>query len=283
MEHLITIAITAASGHLGRLALAEAVRVESDVVAIVRDPARLGAPPAGVEVRTAAYDDRAAMAAALAGVDGLLLISGSEVGRRVEQHRNAIDAAVAAGVARLVYTSAPRDIAIAPEHQATEAYLAASGPSWTVVRNNWYHENYLAEVPQVQETGVVVANAADGRVASASRADYAAGAIAVLTGEWRDGTVYEFGGDVAWDYHELAAAYAELLGRPVRYEAVDAATLVESLASSGVPRGAAEFAAAVGADIAAGRLGEVTGDLSRVLGRPTTPLIDTLRAGLAAG
>lgn len=278
----MTIAITAAGGHLGRLALAEAVRVESDVIAIVRDPARLGAPPVGVEVRTATYDDRAAMTAALAGVDELLFISGNEVGRRVEQHRNVIDAAVAAGVSRLVYTSAPRDTVIAPEHQATEEYLAASGLSWTVVRDNWYHENYLAEIPQVRETGVLLANAGDGRVASGSRADYAAGAIAVLTGEWRDRARYEFGGDIAWDYHELAATLAELLGRPVRYEAVNAATLVDTLTAAGLPRGAAEFAAAVGEDIAAGRLGEVTGDLGRVLGRPTTPLVDTLRAGLGA-
>lgn len=277
------IAITAASGHLGRLALAEATRIRpGEVVAIVRDPSRLGTPPDGVEVRAADYGDRVGMAAALAGVDALLMISSSEVGNRIEHHRNVIDAAGDAGVGKLVYTSAPRattsSLALAPDHKATEEYLAASGLSWSVARNNWYNENYLPGLAQAAQTGVLLSAAGDGTVASASRADYAAGAVALLTGPWQDGVVYEFGGDTAWGFRQLADWYSEALGRPIAYQGVDGPTLVATLVGAGVPEAGAQFAASVDASIADGALAEVTGELGRLLGRPTTPILETLRA-----
>lgn len=277
------IAITAASGHFGRLALAEAARLRpGEVVAVVRNPTRLGAAPEGVIVRVADYDDADAMRAALAGVDAVLLVSATELGRRVEQHRTMIDAARDAGVERVVYTSGPRPetsrLAVAPDHLATEEYLAASGLSWNVARNNWYHENYVPGLGRAAETGVLVSAAGGGRVASASRADLAAGAVALLLGPWRDAAVHELGGDVAWDFRQLAGWYAEVLGRPVAFEAVDGGTLVASLTAAGVPAAAAEFVAAMDAAIAEGALAEVTGALGRLLGRPTTPLLDVLRA-----
>lgn len=157
----MTIAITAASGHLGRLALAEAVRVRpGEVVAVVRDPAKVKSPPAGVEVRVADYGDRTALAAALAGVEAVLMISSSEVGNRVKHHHTVIDAARDAGVARQVYTSAPRatasPLALVADHGATEEYLAASGLSWTVARHNWYHENYLPDLALAARTGAML-------------------------------------------------------------------------------------------------------------------------------
>lgn len=280
------IAVTAASGHLGRLALAEAARVRpGEVVAVVRDPTRLESVPDGVEVRTADYGDRAAMAAALAGVEGVLMISSNEVGNRIEHHRSVIDAARDAGVAKLAYTSAPRattsPLMLVADHKATEEYLAESGLSWTVARHNWYHENYVPNLAVVARTGVLLSAAGDGLVASASRADFAAGDIALLTGPWRDGSVYEFGGDVAWSFRQLATWYAEALDRPVEYWPVDAATLVSELVASGVPEGGAQFAAAVDAGIAQGALAEVTGELGRLLGRPTTPMPDALRDAAA--
>lgn len=282
------LAITAASGHFGRLALADAARVRpGEVIAVVRDPAKVGTPPDGVaDVRTADYSDKAAMTAALKGVEAVLLVSGSEIGQRVKQHSTVIDAAGDAGVERLVYTSAPRatttSLMVAPEHKATEEYLATSGLSWTVARNNWYHENYLPGLGQAARTGVLASAAGDGRVASASRADLAAGAVALLTGPWQDGAVYELGGDEAWDFRELAGWYADVLGRPIEYRAVDAETLVAQLVAAGVPEGGARFAAAMDANVAEGVLAEVTGDLGRLLGRPTTPLLDVLRAGAAS-
>lgn len=278
------LAITAASGHFGRLALAEAVRVRpGEVVAIVRDPSRLGPPPDGVEARTADYGDRTAMAAALAGVDALLMVSSSEVGNRVEHHRNVIDAARDAAVGKVVYTSAPRattsSLVLAPDHKATEEYLAASGLSWSAARNNWYNENYLPGLAQAAQSGVLLSAAVEGRVASASRADLAVGAIALLTGPWQDGAVYELGGDTAWDFRQLAGWYSEALGRPIAYQAVDGPTLVATLTAAGVPEAGAQFAAAVDANIAEGALAEVTGELGRLLGRPTTPILETLRAG----
>jgi NADPH:quinone reductase-like Zn-dependent oxidoreductase len=205
------------------------------------------------------------------------LISSSEVGRRLEQHKNVIDAAQAAGVRHVVYTSAPKatttSLILAPEHKATEEYLVASGLAYTVVRNNWYTENYLQQLPVVQQTGVLVAAAGQGRIASATRADYAAGAAAVLVGTGHAGRVYELGGDYAWSYDELAAAMSEVVGRPVVYQAVDGAAYIEILKGAGLDAGTAGFVAALDANIAAGVLAETTGDLARLIGRPTTGLV----------
>lgn len=284
----MTIAVTGATGHLGALVLDHllATTAPADVVAVVRDPAK-AQPLAdrGVTVRTAAYTDPAALRAAFAGVDTLLFISSSEVGQRVEQHRNVIDAAVAAGVGRVVHTSAPRattsTLVLAPDHKFTEEYLTASGLPWTILRNNWYTENYLGQIEIARTTGTLVAAAGAGRVASASRADFAAAAVAVLTQDGHAGRVYELGGDHAWDHDELAAALAEIVGAPVRYRAVDGPTLIGILQQSGMDEGTAGFVARLDGDIAAGALGEVTGELSTLIGRPTTPLLEGLRA--AAG
>ena len=281
----MNLAITAATGQFGRLAVEAAVSAGHDVVAVVRDPGRF-VPRDGVTVRQADYDEAAAMTAALTGVDGVLLVSGSEPGMRVAQHRNVIDAATSAVVVRLVYTSAPRAstsaLNLAPDHKATEEYLAASGIGWAVARNNWYHENYVPGLARAAASGVLVAAAGAGRVASASRADLAAGAVALLTDAWTAGAIHEFGGDVAWDFTDLAAMYAEASGRPVTYRPVTPSELVDTLVAAGVPRGGAEFAAAMDASIEDGLLGDATGELGAILGRPTTPLLDTLRAAAVA-
>lgn len=284
----MTIAVTGATGQLGALVVHDLVRTvdPASVVAVVRDPAKAAGPAAqGVRVRSATYADAAALAAAFAGVDDLLFISSSEVGQRIDQHRAVVDAAVAAGVGRIVYTSAPRattsHLVLAPEHKFTEEYLAAAGLPTTILRNTWYTENYLGQIEIARTTGTLVAAAGAGRVASASRADFAAAAVAVLTQDGHAGRVYELGGDHAWDHDELAAALAEIVGAPVRYRAVDGPTLIGILQQSGMDEGTAGFVARLDGDIAAGALGEVTGELSALIGRPTTPLLEGLRA--AAG
>jgi NAD(P)H dehydrogenase (quinone) len=254
----------------------------SDIVAIVRDPAKAkDLTDAGVEVRVADYDDRASLDKAVVGLDKLLLISSNEVGRRIPQHQNVIDAAKAAGVKHLLYTSAPKAttsaLILAPEHKATEEYLAASGMPYTVLRNNWYSENYAQTVKNAQQSGELVSAAGAGRVASAPRADYAAGAVAALVGEGHEGKVYELSGDRAWDFDELAAAIAELSGTSCSYKAVSPEELTAGMKAAGLDEGTAGFVAALDSNISEGMLGEATGDLTALIGRPTTPIKETVK------
>lgn len=280
----MTVAVTGATGKLGALVVRELLQTTDpgSIVAVVRDPARAADLAAqGVAVRQATYTDPQALRAAFAGVDVLLFVSSSEAGQRVEQHRTVIDAAVAAGVGRVVYTSAPRattsTLVLAPEHKFTEEYLTATGLPFTILRNNWYTENYLGQIETARQTGTLVAAAGNGRVASASRADFAAAAAVVLTGDGHEGQIYELGGDHAWDFTELAAALSEIVGAPVTYRSVDGPTLVGILQQVGLDTGTAGFVAQLDDDIAHGALAEVTGELAKLIGRPTTPLLDGLR------
>jgi NAD(P)H dehydrogenase (quinone) len=198
----------------------------------------------------------------------------------VVQHGNVLAAAETAGVTFLVYTSATKAttsaLVLAPEHKATEELLGGSHLAHAIVRNNWYTENYAVQLETARQTGTVVAAVGEGRVASASRADYAAGAVAALLGEGHAGRVYELSGDVAWDYEELAGTIGRVLGRPVSYRSVDADTLVAELTAAGVDQASAGFVAALDANIADGLLAQTSGDLAALIGRPTTPLYDGL-------
>lgn len=282
---MTTIALTGATGQLGRLvvdALLETVPASS-LVAIVRDAGKAADLSAlGVDVRVAPYESVADLTQALDGVDRLLLISASEPGQRVAQHGNVIAAAVQNGVTRLVYTSVTRadttDLVLAPEHKATEAALVASGLTYTILRNNWYTENYLGSVQAAAATGQLIGSAGKGRVASASRIDFADAAAATLTTDGHDNTIYELGGDTAWTMPDLATAIAEVTGSPVSYVDVSHDEHVDALVAAGLPAGTAGFIAAVDGNIASGALAGPTGELSRLIGRPTTPLVDGLRA-----
>ncbi|MCL3817887.1 SDR family oxidoreductase [Aeromicrobium wangtongii] len=280
----MTIAVTAATGHLGSLvvdALLDRVPA-SEIVAVVRD-ANKARPIAakGVEVRIASYDDREALDAALAGADKVLLISGNEIGHRPRQHANVIDAAIAQGVSLLAYTSAPSadtsTLPVAPEHLETEKYLASSGIEHVLLRNGWYHENYLPSVESAAQTGTLLTSAGDGKISSAARADLAEAAAVVLTTDAPLKAVYELGGDVAWTQDELAAAISEVIGKPVSVSQVTPARQVAILKDAGVPEQWADFAAASDVSISKGELEVTTGDLHDLLGRPTIPLVDGLR------
>jgi NAD(P)H dehydrogenase (quinone) len=283
----MTTVVTGATGHLGRLVvealLARGV-APGDLVATGRRTQVLDDLAArGVRVARADYDDPASLDAAFAGADRLFFASGSEVGHRIPQHRNVVDAAVRAGVRHVAYTSAPRvdvsPLPVAPDHKATEEMLAASGLPTTLLRNDWYSENYLGDLAQVRETGVLVTATAGGRVASAPRKDYAEAAAVVLTTEGHEGAVYELAGDVAWDYDELAGVLADLTGRPVQVRAVTPDERRAQLVAAGTPPEAAAFVAALDEAIAGGWLAGTDGTLARLLGHPTTPLRDTLAAG----
>ncbi|AUZ88394.1 NAD(P)-dependent oxidoreductase [Arthrobacter agilis] len=275
----MTIVITGATGHLGRRVVEQLLArgVEpSTVVAGGRNEAAL-AELATHGVRTARVDyaDPSTLDAAFAGAEKILLISGNEVGRRSVQHKAVIDAARKVD-AELVYTSAPKastsDLVLAPEHKATEGLLEGSGLTYTVLRNNWYTENYDDTIRQAASTGTILTSAGSGRIASATRGDYAEAAAVVLLSDQYTGEILELGGDEPWNADELAATVSELAGTPVTVNNVSTDEHVAALTGLGVDEGSAGFAAALDANIAAGLLAESDGTLSRIIGRPTTPL-----------
>ena len=280
----MTILVTGASGHLGRLAIQSLLaRGATDVVAGARTPSKVA--DLGVPVVELDYDRPETVSAALDGVDSVLLVSASEPGKRVPQHQAVIDAAKAAGVTHLVYTSAPRattsELILAPEHKATEQLIAASGIPATILRNNWYTENYVGSAQQAKESGVLLTSAGDGRVASASRADYAdAAAVVLLDPAAHIGRTYELSGDIAWTFADLAATIAEVVGRDVELASVDSEAHAAALKGVGLDDGTVGFVVALDANIAAGDLDKTSDDLSRLIGRPTTPLAEGLRAAL---
>jgi len=285
---LMTILVTGATGQLGRLVvdnlLARGVE-PSAIRAGARDIAKAAdLADRGVQVVALDYDAPETVAAAVDGVDALLLISSSEVGKRAAQHQAVIGAARAAGVKKLVYTSASKattsDLVLAPEHKATEEAIVASGVPAVILRNNWYTENYVADVARAKETGVIAASVGEGRVASASRIDYAEAAAVALTEDGHIGQVYELGGDVAWSFDELAAAAADLTGRKVRYTPLTTTEHAAALQAAGLDAGTVGFVTALDANIRDGALAETDGTLSRLIGRPTTPLDEGLRAAL---
>lgn len=276
----MTMLVTGATGQLGRLVIDELIARQvpaTEIIAAGRNVDAL-AEYADRGLRTAEidYSDPAGLAAAVAGVDTVLLISGSEVGQRIAQHGNVIQAAAAAGVSHLVYTSAPKAddtvLILAPEHAATEALLRDSGVPFTILRNNWYTENYLDKARQGAATGEIVGNAGRGRVASATRQDYAEATAAVLTGNGHEGQVYELSGDVAWTFDDFAAAVGELAGRTVTYRPVTPEEHTQILLGAGLDEGTAGFVVALDSNIEEGSLSGTSGELQRLIGRPTTPL-----------
>jgi NAD(P)H dehydrogenase (quinone) len=283
----MTIAITGATGQLGRLVVSSLrTRVAAaGVVALVRSPEK--AKDLGVEAREFDYDRAETLEPALAGVDTLLLISGPVVGVRVAQHRHVIEAAKKAGVTRVVYTSAlhadisPLDIA--PDHLATEAALKASGVPFTILRNSWYTENYTGSIPGALAGGALLGSARDGRISSATRADFAEGAAAALTGEGHEGKTYELAGDESWTLSDLAAEISRQTGRSIPYRDLPAAEYAAALASFGLPEGLAQ--AIAGWDVAAsqGALFDDSRELSRLIGRPTPSLSAAVADALQAG
>jgi NAD(P)H dehydrogenase (quinone) len=283
----MSVVITGATGHLGRLVVADLLShgLPADrITATGRDADRLAALAAtGVRTARADLDDPEALKAAFQGADTLLLISGSEVGRRVPQHTNAVEAAKEAGIGHIVYTSAPRaddtTLVLAPEHKATEEVLAASGVPATILRNGWYNENYGQQLDRARESGVVIGSAGGGRVASASRQDYAEAASAVLRAPGAHaGAVYELSGDTAWTHSELARDLGAVLGREVVYRDLTPEEHLAALTAAGLDEGTAGFVVALDANIRDGELAAAGGELSRLIGRPTTPLAETLRA-----
>ncbi|WP_067474842.1 SDR family oxidoreductase [Nocardia amamiensis] len=282
----MTVAVTGASGQLGRLVVEALLREGSaQVVAIVRDPRKAADLAArGVDVREADYGDAAALDRAFDGVDRVLLISGNEFGARVAQHANVIRAAERAGVELLAYTSIPgatdNPMILAQEHAGTEAVLAESTVPHVLLRNGWYWENYLGGLAHAVASGVLHGAAGDGRVAGAARADYAEAAARVLTTDGHAGRVYELGGGASLTYDELAQAISDAAGKPVRYVNLPERDYGAALVQAGLPEEYAKALSDADTGVARGLLDVRTGDLEKLLGRPATPAVDVFRAAL---
>jgi len=282
------IVVTGATGQLGRLVIQALLRTvaPAQIVAAVRQPARAADLAAlGVQVRQADYTQPASLDAAFQGAAKLLLVSSSEIGQRLAQHRNVIDAAKRAGVSLLAYTSllhADRSpLGLAAEHVATEALIKASGLPAVLLRNGWYTENYLASVQPALQHGAFIGSAGEGRIASAARADYAEAAAAVLTRDGQAGKVYELAGDSAYTLAEFAAELSRASAKTVPYVNLPEAEYRKALIGAGLPEPVAALLADSDAGAAKGGLFDDGKQLSGLIGRATTPLATVMKPARA--
>ncbi len=278
------IAITGATGQVGQHVIESLLKTvpASQIVAIVRNPAKATAlSQQGITVRQADYSDEAAFTTALQGIDKLLLISSSEVGQRAPQHRNVINAAKAAHVKFIAYTSLlhadTSPLGLADEHVATEQMLAESGIAYALLRNGWYTENYLASAPAALEHGVFIGAADEGKIASATRADYAAAAARVISEDGHAGKTYELAGDAGWTLSQLAAELAKQSGKKVVYQNLSEADFAAALKGVGLPAGLADMLADSDTGASKGGLFDDSHTLSKLIGRPTTSLADSVK------
>ena len=283
---MTTYAVTGATGKLGRLVLDELLtKVDAkDVVALARDPTALQAyDQLGVQVRQADYDDPASLDAALAGVDRLLLISGNAVGQRERQHGAVLEAAKAAGVSYLAYTSVlnaqASKLMLAPEHVATEKLLEKSGLNYDVLRMPWYSENYTGALGPAIEHGAIYGATGDGKLSTASRADLAAAAVGALIRS-PGGKTYELAGNHPWSMQEFADEVSRQSGKPVKYVNQSESDYKATLEGAGLPPPVATLLASTSYLAGHGELFSDSTDLRDLAGRPSTPIKDTIAAAL---
>ncbi|HCR4428667.1 SDR family oxidoreductase [Morganella morganii] len=278
------IAITGATGLLGQHVIENLLQTvpAGQIVAIVRNPAK-GASLSrkGISVHQADYNDEASLIRALQGVEKLLLISSSEIGQRVTQHRNVINAAKSANVKFIAYTSLlhadTSPLGLHTEHVETEKMLADSGIRYALLRNGWYTENYLASVPAALEHGVFIGAAGEGKIAFAARADYAAAAACVISEDGHAGKVYELAGDEARTLSHLAKELTEQSGKNVVYQNLSQADFVAALKNAGLPDELSEMLADSDVGASVGGLFDDSHTLSKLIGRPTTTLAESIK------
>ncbi|MBP2327640.1 NAD(P)H dehydrogenase (quinone) [Kibdelosporangium banguiense] len=278
----MSIVVTGANGLLGRLVIADLLESgvpAADIRAVVRSLDK--GVGLGVALHVADYDNPETFAGAFQAGDRVLLISGTDVGRRAAQHGVVIDAAKAAGVAQLAYTSVlggpEADFVLAADHRATEQLILDSGLPYTFLRNGWYSEMYFQDFAGIVQRGEIVNGVTpDGRIATATREDFAAAAAVVLTGDGHVNKAYELSGDVAWTFKEFADEITQQTGKPVTHQYLPPAENKQLLVSLGIPEGFADLLVDVDDAINRGKLAGTSGDLSRLIGRPTTPIAETI-------
>lgn len=283
------IAITGANGNLGRLAVQGLRdRIPADqIVALVRNPEKaLDLLAMGVQVREADYDRPETLVKALEGVEKVLLVSAVVPGKRLGQHKAVIDAARQVGVRLIAYTSMLRAetsaLALAKEHRETEQYLKNSGLEFVLLRNGWYLENDTEALSTALAQGALIGSSGEGRYSSASRADYAAAAIAVLTQPGHEGKTYELAGDRSFAMHEFAAEVSTQAGQAVVYKNLSAADFAAALRNVGLPEMIVDVVVDASAKAAQGELESASRDLSQLIGRPTTSVAEAIRGALHA-
>lgn len=275
------IGITGATGQLGRLAVAKLKErtAAENLVALVRNPSK--AADLGVETRTFDYSKPEILVESLKGIDTLFLISGSEIGQRETQHKNVIDAAKEAGVKHIVYTSllnaATSEMLLGREHVITENMLAASGITYTFLRNGWYTENYAQSAPGAIKSGAFIGAAGDGKISSATREDFAEATAVVLTTEGHENKIYELAGDEAYTLTEFAAEVSKQSGKNIPYKNLSEAEYTATLVEVGLPEAFAKILADSDAKAAKGSLYSEDKTLSTLIGRPTTPWADVIK------
>lgn len=282
------IVITGANGQLGRLVIQSLLSKipASEIVAAMRNPDKAADIAAlGVEIRQADYNQPHTLDTAFKGAEKVLLISSSEVGSRAAQHQAVIDAAKRAGVNLLAYTSVLKvdtsPLALASEHLATELAIKRSGIPHVLLRNGWYTENFAARIQPALAHGVLIGSAGDGRISSASRADYAEAAAAVLTTEGQAGKVYELAGDDGFTLSDFADELSKQSSRKVVYQDIPEAAYAQALIEAGLPPPFAALLADSDTGTAKGGLFDGGHQLSRLIGRDTTSyatvIADTLK------
>jgi NAD(P)H dehydrogenase (quinone) len=272
----MSIVITGASGHLGRLVVEQLLAAgtpPAQIVATGRDIAKLtDLAQSGVTVRRADFADPSTLDEAFAGAEAMVLVSTTTVGERFDNARNAIDAARRAGVSRIVYTSilnaATAQMSLADAHRRTEEYLRDSGSPFVILRNGWYLENYTDQLPMITRYHALLGSARDGRVSAAGRHDLAAAAAAVLTQDGHLGATYELGG-TPFTLTELAATFSDVLGTQIDYRDMPVADYIAALTGAGLPPEMAAAVADADAGLARGELFTDSGDLAKLIGRPT--------------
>jgi NAD(P)H dehydrogenase (quinone) len=284
------IAVTGATGHLGRLIIQSLIArgtSPAEIVAVVRSPEKaVDLSALGVEVREGDYDRPETLVTAFAGIDRLVFVSASTMGVRVQQHRNAIEAAKAAGVGQIIYTSILKadtsPTLLAQEHRETEEMIRASGIPFVFLRNGGYTENYEHGREGSIQHGALIGSAGSGQINAAERADYAEAAAVVAAGDGHEGAVYELAGDTGFTMDELAAELTRQAGKPVVYHDMPVDEYAKTLAGFGIPELYAKTLADADGAIPAGMLQDDSRTLSRLIGRPTAPMPETIAQVLKA-
>lgn len=278
--------ITGATGQLGRLVIAKLKGKVADgtIVALVRNTEK--AKDLGVEAREFDYNKPETLAESLKGIDQLLLISGSDIGQRARQHASVVNAAKQAGVKKIVYTSllhtGNTTVSLAEEHLPSENAVIESGISYTILRNGWYTENHTGSISGVLAAGAVFGSAGNGQFSSAARADFAEAAVVVLTETGHEGKIYELAGDEPYTLAEYAAEIARQTGKSIDYKNLPVSEYAKILESFGLPGFIAEAIAGWDVSASKGDLFDDSHTLSKLIGRPTTPMSEVVKNALAA-
>lgn len=275
------IGVTGATGQLGKLVVEQLKKKvgKENVVALVRNPEK--AKDLGVETRPFDYNNSEGLDVQLKDIERLLLISSNEIGKRARHHKNVIEATKNAGVKWLVYTSVlhadSTTLNLAGEHLETEKMLKNSGVNYTILRNGWYTENYTGSIGGALAGGAFIGSGGSGKISSAARVDFAEAAATVISDESYKGKVYELAGDNAYTLADLAAEISKQTGKTIPYRDLPETEYAKILESFDIQKGFAQAIASWDVSVSKGDLYDNSMQLSKIIGRPTTSMAESVR------